>query len=500
MLTLAVSDIHTDEVQKAIASEDRLHELISLVPLPTAHADAVIDQGQIHLSVDWSDTTPPVLLPHPLTFSPAQLLSWVFVRLGNWEKAYALGERADPAYRESMETMNDIRLGVPMSLPRAVSTNGTSFGQYRAMHNQAIAMHYGHITQEVDLGAIYQCYQQAFEMAPDPVHQAFTAKHFATFLLDQQYLDQANDYLGKALALAEDHTARVSLLAVQYQVWLQKLTVPYDPVLLERTKQAIWEVLTDAEKQGEHLKAGLTLLDAAQVANFTESFSEALGYINRAVNIFQQEEVPELEANAQYRKGVLLFTWAQNGNPQFYKGAMLAYQEATKMFNQENAPYIFAEIQHHLGVIYSEIPDEVKKKSIWAAVSSSSFKQALEFFTQESYPYEYATICNHYANALTKYPQAKLGDNYRKALGYYREALKIRTPQVYPYERALTILNYLEACWLVGEDDPQEQKALFAEMQAKAKEIDQLVTDTALRAEARLHLEQLAQLKEKLGG
>jgi hypothetical protein len=52
----------------------------------------------------------------------------------------------------------------------------------------------------------------------------------------------------------------------------------------------------------------------------------------------------------------------------------------------------------------------------------------------------------------------------------------------------------------VGEDDPQEQKALFAEMQAKAKEIDQLVTDTALRAEARLHLEQLAQLKEKLGG
>ena len=61
---------------------------------------------------------------------------------------------------------------------------------------------------------------------------------------------------------------------------------------------------------------------------------------------------------------------------------MDAYQEALKIFNREDTPSVFADIQHHLGVIYSEIPDEIKKKSIWASVSSSAFHEALNFYTK----------------------------------------------------------------------------------------------------------------------
>jgi tetratricopeptide (TPR) repeat protein len=276
------------------------------------------------------------------------------------------------------------------------------------------------------------------------------------------------------------------------------LTVPYNYSLLEKTKQTIWEVLQHYENKGKTLQTGLLLIDAAQVANFTDSFAESLGYINRAIRIFRDEEIPELEANAHYRKGVLLFTWAQNGNIQFYKGAMEAYQEALKTFTQASTPDVFAEIQHHLGVIYSEIPDEAKKKSIWAAVSVSSFKKALSYFTLETYPYEYATICNHYANALTKYPEAKLTDNYRKALDFYHEALSVRTAYEYPYERTLTILNYLEACWQVHEDDPEKQKSLFDDMIKKAEEIKLLVEDEKLTAEAQTHLEKLIELAQVL--
>ena len=49
-----------------------------------------------------------------------------------------------------------------------------------------------------------------------------------------------------------------------------------------------------------------------------------------------------------------------------------------------NAPDIFAEIQHQLGRVYAEIPDEVKKKGIWAAVSVSSFTEALNFYNKIS--------------------------------------------------------------------------------------------------------------------
>jgi len=209
----------------------------------------------------------------------------------------------------------------------------------------------------------------------------------------------------------------------------------------------------------------------------------------------EQENVPELVANAQYRKATLLYTWAQNGNPQFFRPAMDAYQQAVKVFTKDNTPEVFAEIQHHLGVIYSEIPDEIKVKSVWAAVSVSSFKEALSYFTRETHPYEYARICNSYANALTKYPEAKLTDNYAKALDFYRQALQIRTADEYPYERALTILNFLETAWQVSVPEMEAQQQLFEEMTEKAGEVFRLVDDRKLLNEAEHHIKLLKQLK-----
>ncbi|MCU0338622.1 MAG: hypothetical protein MUE30_01965, partial [Spirosomaceae bacterium] len=226
--------------------------------------------------------------------------------------------------------------------------------------------------------------------------------------------------------------------------------------------------------------------------------AESLGYINRAVQLLEQENLPELVANAQYRKGTLLYTWAQNGNPQFYRPAMNAYQEAVKVFTKEATPDVFAEIQHHLGVIYSEVPDEIKKKSVWAAVSVSSFKEAFSYFTRETHPYEYARLCNSYANALTKYPEAKLTDNYAKALDFYRQALEIRTAAEYPHERALTILNFLEAAWQVSVPDLAAQQQLLAEMTRLANELLQFAPDPQLVKEVGVHVEQLKVIKEKI--
>ncbi|MFD2935156.1 tetratricopeptide repeat protein [Spirosoma flavum] len=511
-LTILTDDIPA--VHQAIQTEFRLGELVQIAPLTDTSPDVatlLVSGGTIQLPFDWSDNLPPVLLPRPLPFSPENLLSVVFMRLDNWEKAYEYARHGgaphggarhggdNPLLTDAIDLTNRLQAGVLQVAPARPIDGTSTFDTYQRWHNRAVALHYGNLETDAAKDDVAEAYQLALRYAPDAECRAYTTKQYATLLLDTGQLTEANNVLAM-VNVPELSSAsglldyRYELLAVQYAVWLQQLVIPYDASLLEQTKTALWHVLEYYEARQRPIQVGLLLVDSAQVANFTNSFAEALGYISRALTIFRDEDVPELLANAQYRKGVLLYTWAQNGNPQFYRPAMEAYQAALKVFTQQNAPAIFAEIQHHLGVIFAEIPDEVKKKSIWAAVSSSSFQQAMAYFNREEFPYEYATICNHYANALTKYPPAAKSDNYAKAIGYYRDALRVRTADTYPYERALTILNYLESGWYVGEDDPQNQRALYNDMVRKASEVRLLVADEALLREADQHLQRLGEL------
>jgi tetratricopeptide (TPR) repeat protein len=493
MLSIFIKSEQITEIKNIINSENRLEELVDIQSLEKDNCEIIIENNEIKQTLDWTENIPPILLPNPLPFTASNLLTVIFLKLGNWEKVYEHSSQ-HKSLSDDIDIINRLQSGVLVQIPAEPINDFGTFDHYRRWNNRAVVLHYGN-TEKV-VGAIQTkiSYEKALENAPNATFKAFTGKQFASFLLDNSSLNEAEEVLENTLKGVSETYIQAELKAVLYSIWLQQLTVPYNYSLLEKTKTTIWEVLQHYENQGRVLQTGLLLIDAAQVANFTDSFAESLGYINRAIKIFRDEEIKELEANAHYRKGVLLFTWAQNGSVQFYKGAMEAYQEALKTFTQESTPDVFAEIQHHLGVIYSEIPDEAKKKSIWAAVSVSSFKQALSYFTIQTHPYEYATICNHYANALTKFPEAKLTDNYRKALVFYDEALLVRTAYEYPYERTLTLLNYLEACWQVYEEDTEKQKILFDDMVNKAEEIKHLVDDEKLLAEANTHLEKLKEL------
>ncbi|WP_026993784.1 hypothetical protein [Flectobacillus major] len=493
MLSISTQFDQLNIINTIISSENRLDELVDIQLIENNQCDFTIIANTIQVNLDWSESLPPILLKTSIPLNTTNLLSLIFLKLGNWEKVYG-NSFENQQLTNDIDLINRLQSGVLVQILAEPINDFGTFEYYRRWHNRAVVLHYGNTDTLVGDHLTKAAYEKALENAPDTHYKAFTAKHFAAFLLDFGLLSEAEALLVSILSEVLDTNVQTELKAVLYSIWLQNLTVPYDYALLEKTKQTIWEVLQYYESQGRALQTGLLLIDAAQVANFTDSFSESLGYINRAIRIFRDEDTPELEANAHYRKGVLLFTWAQNGNIQFYKGAMEAYQEALKTFTQDATPDVFAEIQHHLGIIYSEIPDEAKKKSIWAAVSISSFKQALAYFTLATHPYEYATICNHYANALTKYPEAKLTDNYRKALDFYNEALAVRTAYEYPYERTLTLLNYLEACWHVHEEDAEKQKALLDEMKLKAEEIQELVNDEKLLAEAQIHIEKLNEL------
>lgn len=492
MLSIFAKPEYKAKLQAIIDTEYRLHEVVQCDDIQALNGHKnylLVEEAHIVMPLRWAAEVPPYLLPSKTELNTANLLALVYVYLNNFEKAYQFAEKNKNLLHE-IDQYNKLQHGIEQNVDTEFATEN-----YRQWHNTAVLAHYGVSRQFLNVFHIKKFYQKALNLSPNGEYFAYTSKHYATLLLDADELHEAETILENGINQSLSDEAKMELKAVLYGIWLKKMTVPYDEQLLTKLKNTLWEVLEYYEMQGNQVQIALLLIDAAQVANFGNSFTESLGYVSRAIAILDQENIPELQANAQYRKGVLLYTWAQNGNPQFFKPAMEAYQQALKVFTYEHSPEIFAEIQHHLGVIYSEIPDEAKKKSLWAAISVSSFNQALQYFLRETHPYEFAMVCNSYANALTKFPASAINDNYAKALNFYRLALEVRSASEYPLERALSIINFLEAAYYVGHQNKAEEHALLSEMHSLASEIKDLSANAELVNAANEHLARIVNLK-----
>ncbi len=495
-----INDLET--VNQLIRTEDRLNELVEVIAdeAPTSTAQKkpqlIVQNGQFHIALDWHNQMPPYLFPNPLSLSRETFLGTIFGLLGNLEKVWHYLE--GNSLLADWETMMRIFHNYPIDFEIIKNQKITSdFDQYRHQHNLAVAYNYTYFEKQ-NVPFIKQLYLQAIEKASSQDYKLFTSKHFANFLLDIGQTAEAEKILREALQVAEKEEVKASLQFDLVKTLMNKLAVPYSPELVAELKQMLWTCLQFYEKNQLWAEAGMLLVDASFIANIDNSFSESLGYINKAIKHLESENLAEMVGEAHIRKGTLLYSWSKNGNPQFYRPALEAFQEALRTFTKEETPEIFAEIHHQLGILYAEMPDEDKKRSVWAALSSSSFKEALSFYTKESYPYEYATICNNYANALTNYPPMKKADNYQKALELYKEALEIRTAENFPYERALTLINFLEASWLVSNKDDTFHQERYKEMLEKALEIKYLVSDEKLIAEAERHLSDLKKLEKEV--
>jgi tetratricopeptide (TPR) repeat protein len=488
--------------QAFIDGEPRLDEWVSLrdaarfEPEPSAWHMVLDPKRGIGCPLDWHNVMPPYLLPEELPFSRETFLGLIYARLGNMARARELLQ-AHPVLLDELEILDCLREGLPVPAGR-LSAGFSPFDEYRLYHNKALLLHYACTEADFNPDEAAYFYQEALGAAPNAEFHAFTARQFAVFLLDAGQPRAAEALLEDAMRFGPSQAGQMELKAARCQVWMKQLNAPYDPALLERLKQTLWEVVQHYQAQGREAEEALALLDAGQIANYSNSFAESLGYLNRALDIFRRENMEELLGQAHYRRGILLYTWARAGNPQFFKGAMESFQEALKVFTRSEAPEVFAEIHQYLGVIFSEIPDEVRKKSIWAGVSSASFQEALSVYTRDRYPYEYAQVCFSYANALSRYPEAVHSDNLSKALSYYEEALALRSAAQWPLERALTLLNYVETCWHLSLDGRIPEQALFEDMQAKALEALHLTEDAGIRQEAQAQLDRLEKLREAL--
>ena len=501
MLSIYATTEFHPRIREIIDLEYRLDELVdvldSLEHKPKANAQSIlIKKGTIAFPIDWMNQQPPYLLPEEIPLNSDNLLGIIFARLQNMEKAHAYLAKSNPGLLRELDLLSRLQQGFPVS-PGELASHYSPIEEYRLMHNQAVLGHYGVTSEDADPEKIFYFYSEAIAAAPHEEYHALSIRHCALLLIDIGMAEKAVQLLESVPLSQLSSDAAMEIRHTLAQTWMQQLAVPYDQTLLATLKDTLWEVLQHYEKQDRQAETGLLLLDAAHIANISESFAESLGYVTRAIRTFEAEGMTELAASAYYRKGTLLYTWAQNDNPQFFKPAIESYQEALKTFTKTAAPDVFAEIHHNLGVLYTDMPTDHQKKSIWAGVAVSSFQEALQFYTKDAFPYEYGMICNNYGNAFSKFPQAIHTDNYEKALFYYQEALDVRTPQ-YPYERAITLLNFLEASWNVGNDPNGFNEARYLDMISKATEVQQLVQDPGMLDEAQKHLDLLQTLKQSV--
>lgn len=448
-------------LREQLQAVDRLPELVRLRPLPDGPLSGgalYVDEQRLHLPPDWLEERPAVVFPSEIPWEKDTLLGCVFGLLGNmpacveWLDAY-------PRLAGCFALLHALSHFEPMEDLMEELLGGTDFEhpfqEYAFNHNVALGLQHGRFEGQVRPEAIEAHYADALLLAFEPSFKALTLRYYLSFLLDQGREEDArralDTYAPSSLSPYPRHL--LQQMACRLQLRLYAPGMPAWDALKER----LWESLQFYQQQGCELPQAQLLQLATAVASREGSYAEAQGYVLKAIGLLQQQQQPELLAEARLLQARLLFDWGQQGHPQFLWQALHLFQQVLQVFNEQDAPFVFADIQHQLGMLYAALPDEPHKRALWASLSAAAFGNALRLYTPEDFPKEHALVCQNYGRSLLLYPAAAQGDHALQALGCLQRALSL-LPEHDP-ARPLVLLNALEAGWMAGMPDRQDPAA-----------------------------------------
>ena len=225
----ATTDFH-EQIQAIIHTEERLHELVTVVdllenrPVPSAHS-VLIKNGEIAFPLDWLNFQPPFLLPEEIALTEANLLGILFAKLNNYEKAYYYLQEANPSLFKELDFINRLQQGIPVN-PSELTSHYSPFEEYRLMHNNAILRHYAATSDNFDLEKTVYFYEEALTSAPNQDYYAFSARQLALLLIDLQHADKATELLEKINPEQLSKEAKVEWQHTRCQSWMQQCWFP----------------------------------------------------------------------------------------------------------------------------------------------------------------------------------------------------------------------------------------------------------------------------------
>ena len=491
MLTIILDKKEEINIVEWIASIDRLSELVDV---SAAYSERMsndkliyVNDGMINIPLDWIDSGPPYVFPK-ITNTKNNFLALVFFKLGNHQRAFDFVAKSSDLYHHLLIATN-------LLYGYVITIEQLAFLNKKSKHNLAVVYNFGFLEATIDEKTLGEAYREAIESASDSSMKLFSAKHYINFLTDTNQLDLVQTQVDQIQAWGNTFEENNTIRQLTAAHLMSKLSFPYDNETLAETLFLQKSCISFYEGKSLFANAGLLLIEASKITNYQKSFDDSKFLIEKAIMYFREENIPELLGEATVQKAIMFSNWSKNDELAYYKPAINSFQDALKVFKRDEYPLKFAEVHHHLAMLYSEIKVTNNEKAIWAAFCASSFKEALMFYTKETYPVEYAMVSHNYATALMGFPEAKIHNNLDKAFDLFEEALAIRTAKDFPFERALTILNQLELYWLINNEDKEDENNKYNDMLSKTNEIFNLVDDKTLLDKAKNHLEELKKLK-----
>ena len=493
MLSIFTEISQKNTVETLIKNVDRLEELVEIKTSETENSNFVTQiyftPDFLKLEFDWFDNRPPLVIPK-VTFSEDNFYALVYFALGNTQKSFEFLDQNSELY---LPFLASVHLQMGWEIPQEM----VSEIKEKSFFNYLILQRFGNLQNRISEVEIQNSFKKIIQNKEEEKFPAF--KNQIAILIENQQFEEAENIFNTVFNTENlSEKQKISFEIQWIDCKMSQIKFPLNREFLDKILEKQNHCIAFLIQKNMPIQAGLQLMNLSEIANLKEDYTEAKDAINRAILIFKNEEIVELMGDASVRKAVLLYTWSKNGQPQYYKSAINAYQDALKVFKRDEFPEKFAEIKHNLALIYTEIPASNEEGMIWSAFSASCFKEALEIYTETDFPYEFAMASHNYATALMNYPEAKLHQNLDKSQHHFSEALKIRNAENFPTERALTLVNQLELFWQIHNENAEDELENLAKMEQNISEIEYLTKDSAILDKLAPHKEEISKLKTLL--
>jgi CHAT domain-containing protein len=146
---------------------------------------------------------------------------------------------------------------------------------------------------------------------------------------------------------------------------------------------------------------------------------------------------PEIYAALQGALAVAYQQHSGGDRTQQIEAALVACEEALRVYTQTHYPSHYASIQVTLGNVYRERIVGGQRKNLERAIAC--YREALCFSPLADYPYEYAQAQHGLGQTYQLRIAGERQDNLEQALTCCYEALKVRTVDAFPFEYASTL-------------------------------------------------------------
>ena len=187
--------------------------------------------------------------------------------------------------------------------------------------------------------------------------------------------------------------------------------------------------------------------------------------IERALDVFTENDHPHARAEALNTHGLILSDWELPGDRHTHlRRAIACFEEASRLWSACAQRWDWAITQSNLGRVWNETPGPDRRADLWRAVRC--YEGALSVLDRTEDGSHWAMVHNNLGNVLftlTAVEPHQKDVHLRRALECYVRALEVHTEADYPRDWALAQSN-LAGVYLALEDGRREdhQRAAVA--------------------------------------